>query len=61
MKTLIAFGVGIALGLFFKKTEKAKEPKFIIVDDRDSIDEYLFSDNAKEVFKKHFKSNRLNL
>lgn len=61
MKTLIAFGVGIALGFCLKKAEKAKESKFIIVDDRDSLGEYLFGDNAKEVFKKHLKSNRSNL
>ncbi len=61
MKTLIAFGVGIALGFCFKKAGKAKESKFIIVDDRDSIGEHLFSDEGKEAFKKHFQSNRSNL
>lgn len=61
MNTLIAFGVGIALGLCFKKAEKAKESKFIIVDDRDSLGEYLFGDDAKEVFKKHLKSNKPHL
>lgn len=61
MKTLIAFGVGIALGFCLKKTEKAEESKFIIVDDRDSLGEYLFGDDAKEVFKKHLKAHKPSL
>lgn len=61
MKTLIAFGVSIALGLCFKKAEKAKEPKFIIVDDRDSIGEHLFSDEGKEAFRKYLEKNKNNL
>jgi len=61
MKTLIAFGVGMTLGLCFKKVEKAEESKFIIVDDRDSLGEYLFGDDAKEVFKKHLKAHKPSL
>lgn len=61
MKTLIAFGVGMTLGLCFKKAEKAKEPKLIIVDDRNSLGEYLFSDDAKEVFKKYLKAHKPSL
>lgn len=57
MKTLIALGVGIALGLCFRKAEKAKEPKLIIVDDRNSLGEYLFGDDAKEAFKKFYKNS----
>ncbi|WP_411690565.1 hypothetical protein [Acinetobacter towneri] len=61
MKTLIALGVGIALGFCFKKVEEAKEPKLIIVDDRNSLGEYLFSDDAKEVFKKYLKAHKPSL
>lgn len=61
MKTLIAFGVSIALGLYFKKVDKAKEPKFIIVDDRDSLGEYLFGDDAKEAFRKYLKAHKPSL
>lgn len=61
MKTLIALGVGIALGLCFKKIEKVKEPKIIVVDDRNSLGEYLFSDDAKEVFKKYLKAHKPSL
>lgn len=61
MKTLIAFGVGIALGLCFKKAKKAKESKFIIVDDRDPIGEHLFSDEGKEAFKKYLKAHKPSL
>lgn len=61
MKTLIAFGVGLALGLCFKKAKKAKEPKFIIVDDRNSLDECLFGNEGKEAFKKQLKINKSSL
>lgn len=61
MKTLIALGMGIALGLCFKKMEKAKETKFIIVDDRDSLGEYLFGDDAKEAFRKYLKAHKPSL
>lgn len=61
MKTLIALGVGIALGLCFKKIEKVKEPKIIVVDDRNSLGEYLFSDEGKEAFKKFYKGQNLDL
>lgn len=56
MKILIVLGVGIALGFAFKKPEKIKEAKFVIVDDRNSLGEYLFSDKAKEIFKKFYKN-----
>ncbi|WP_151984683.1 hypothetical protein [Acinetobacter radioresistens] len=61
MKTLIVFGVGVALGLFLKKAEKVKEPKFILIDDRKSLGGYLFGDDAKEAFKKHLKIAISNL
>ncbi|TCB18974.1 hypothetical protein [Acinetobacter sp. ANC 5045] len=61
MKTLIAFGVGIALGFCFKKAEQAKKPKFIIVDDRDSLGEYIFGDEGKEAFKKFYRGQNLDL
>ena len=58
MKTLITFGLGIAIGFRFKKMERAKEPKLIIADDRDSLGEYLFGDDAKEVFRKYLKAHQ---
>lgn len=61
MKTLIVLGVGIALGFAFKKPEKFKEPKFIVVDDRNSLGDHLFSDEAKEVFKKFLKAHKSTL
>lgn len=61
MKTLIAFGVGMTLGLCFKKAEKAKEPKIVVVDDHNSLGEYLFGDDAKEVFKKYLKAHKPSL
>lgn len=61
MKTLIVLGVGIALGFAFKKLEKSKEPKIVIIDDRNSLGEHLFSDEGKEIFKKFVKNNRANL
>jgi hypothetical protein len=51
MKTLVVLGVVIALGLFLKKVEKVKDPKFILIDDRKSLGGYLFGDDAKEAFK----------
>lgn len=60
MKILIALGVGIALGLSFKKPEKPKEPKFIVVDDRNCLGEHLFGPEGKEAFKKFLKpTNRI--
>lgn len=61
MKTLIALGVGIALGFAFKKPEKIKDAKFVIVDDRQSLSDYLFSDEGKEAFKKFYKGQNLDL
>lgn len=52
MKTLVALGIGMALGLFLKKVEKVKDPKFILIDDRKSLGGYLFGHDAKEAFKK---------
>lgn len=61
MKTLIAFGVGMTLGLCFKKAEKAKEPKIVVVDDHNSLGEHIFGDEGKEVFKKYYKGQNLDL
>lgn len=61
MKTLIALGVGVALGLCFKKIGKTKEPKIVVVDDRDSLGEYIFGDEGKEAFKKFYKGQNLDL
>jgi len=61
MKTLVVLGVVIAFGLFLKKVEKVKEPKFILIDDRKSLGGYLFGDDAKEAFKKHLKIAISNL
>lgn len=58
MKTLIALGVGIALGFAFKKTAKTKKPKIVVVDDCSPVGKYLFSDEAKEVFRKHLKAHK---
>ncbi|AUC05487.1 hypothetical protein BVG18_00285 [Acinetobacter lwoffii] len=58
MKTLIAFGVGMTLGLSLKKKAKIKEPKIFVVDDRNSLGEHLFSDEAKEVFKQFYKDQK---
>lgn len=60
MKILIALGVGIALGFAFKKPEKIKEAKFVIVDDREKLDEH-FGLGGKEAFMKFFKQNGANL
>ena len=61
MKTLIVLGVGVALGFSFKKTTKIKKPKIVMVDNQNSLSEYLFGDNAKEAFKKHLKIARSDL
>lgn len=61
MKTLIVLGIGIAPGFAFKKPEKFKEPKVIVVDDRNSLGEHLFNPEGKEAFKKFFKQNGANL
>ena len=61
MKILIALGVGIALGFAFKKPEKIKEAKFVIVDEREKLGDYLFSDDAKEALKKFCKNQKPNL
>lgn len=61
MKILIALGVGIALGFAFKKSEKIKEVKFVIVDDRQSLSDYLHGPDAKKAFVKFFKQNGANL
>ena len=50
MKILIALGVGIALGFAFKKPEKIKEAKFVIVDNRQSFSDYLHGPDAKKAF-----------
>ena len=60
MKILIALGVGIALGFAFKKPEKIKEAKFVIVDDRENLVEHLGIE-GKEAFIKFFKQNGTNL
>ena len=61
MKILIALGVGIALGFAFKKSEKIKEAKFVIVDDHEKLGEHLFGSEGKEAFMKFFKQNATNL
>lgn len=61
MKTLIALGVGIALGFCFKKVEEAKEPKIVVVDDHNSFGEHIFGDEGKEAFKKFYKGQNLDL
>lgn len=61
MKILIALGVGIALGFAFKKPEKIKEAKFVIVDDREKLGEHLFGLDGKEAFIRFFNRNPTNL
>lgn len=61
MKTLIALGIGIALGLALKKPKKIKEPRFIIIDEREALGEHLFGPEGKEVFKKFITNNGANL
>jgi hypothetical protein len=61
MKILIALGVGIALGFAFKKPEKIKEAKFVIVDNRQSFSDYLHGPDAKKAFVKFFNRSPENL
>ena len=61
MKNLIVLGIGFALGYVFKKPEKIKEPRFVIVDEREKLSEHIFSDKAKEVLKNYIKNNKPNL
>ncbi|WP_218698377.1 hypothetical protein [Acinetobacter harbinensis] len=61
MKTLIALGVGIALGFALKKSEKIKESNFVIVDEREKLGEHLFGPEGKEAFAKFFKQNKSKL
>ena len=61
MKILIALGIGIALGFAFKKSEKIKEAKFVIVDDRQSLSDYLHGPDGKKAFVKFFNRSSTNL
>ncbi|OAL78980.1 hypothetical protein AY606_06010 [Acinetobacter sp. SFB] len=61
MKTLIVLGAGIALGFALKKPEKIKEPRFVIVDERENLGEHLFGREGKEAFVKFLKQNPTNL
>ena len=61
MKILIALGIGIALGVAFKKPEKIKEAKFVIVDDRQSLSDYLHGPDGKKAFVKFFNRSSTNL
>lgn len=61
MKILIVLGVGIALGFAFKKPEKIKEAKFVIVDDRQSLGDYLHGPDGKKAFMKFFNRSSTNL
>lgn len=61
MKTLIVLGVGIALGFALKNPEKSKEPKFIVVDDRNCLNEHIFGREGKEAFVKFLKQNKSKL
>ena len=61
MKILIALGVSIALGFAFKKSEKIKEAKFVIVDDRENLSEYFCDPEGQKAFKKFFEQNGANL
>jgi len=61
MKILIALGIGIALGVAFKKPEKIKEAKFVIVDNRQSLSDYLHGPDGKKAFVKFFNRSSTNL
>ena len=61
MKILIALGVGMALGFALKKPKKIKEAKFVIVDDRQSLSDYLHGPDGKKAFVKFFNRSSTNL
>ena len=56
MKTLITLGIGIALGFAFKKPQRVKRPKFIMVDDRSGLNEHIFDLKGKEAFNRFVKT-----
>lgn len=61
MKVLIAFSAGVALGCLLKKPKVQSEPKFVLVDERESLSDYLFSPDSTKAFVKFFKKNRPDL
>ncbi|WP_180115100.1 hypothetical protein [Acinetobacter sp. YH12140] len=61
MKKLLIFSAGVALGCFLKKPKVQSEPKFVLVDERESLSDYLFSPDGTKAFVKFFKKNRPDL
>lgn len=61
MKILTALGVGIAIGWAIKKPEKIKEPRFVIVDEREKLGEHFFGPEGKEVIRKFMEAHKSNL
>ena len=56
MKILIAFSLGLATGCLLKKPKVQSQPKFMIVDERESMSDYLFSPDGTQAFVKFFKN-----
>jgi len=59
MKMLIAFGLGLSVGYLLKKPKAQNQPKFVIVDERESLGDYLFSPDGTKAFVKFFKNKSL--
>lgn len=56
MIALIVFGAGVALGCFLKKPKVQGQPKFVVVDDRASLDMDSPKQQTQQVIKKYLDS-----
>lgn len=59
MKMLIAFGLGLSVGYLLKNPKAQNQPKFMIVDDRESMSDYLCNSGGTKAFVRFFKNKSL--
>ena len=58
MKMLIAFGLGLSARYLLKKPKAKNQPKFVVVDSRECMSDYLFSPEGTKAFVKFYKRNQ---
>jgi len=57
MKNLLILSAGVALGYFLKKPKVQSQPKIMIVDDRESLSDFLLNPETLSKLREYLKGS----
>lgn len=60
MTNLLILSTGVALGYFLKKPKVQSPPKFMIVDDRESLSDFLLNPETLSKLREYLKNRNLD-